>query len=93
MAWVGQDWIGHAGATGHRLGPGLILHGQGDYLSVFVVKFCEVCFQLNQLVSTGASGLPPVENKDYTAFVPIILQRDDVAVGCRQTKFGRCNRI
>ena len=74
MVGVGQDWIGGVSPADHRLGPGLILHSQGNNLRIPVTEFLYICFQLNQLVPAGPSGLPPVKNKDDIAFVSIILQ-------------------
>ena len=73
MIRVGQNWERRIGFTGHGLGPGLILHSQGDNLGVPVIEFRYICFQLNQLVSAGSSGVPPVENKNNIAFISIIL--------------------
>jgi hypothetical protein len=56
------------------LGPGLILHGDGQHFCLLLAELSQVCFQLSQLVPANTSSMTPIEDQDNSAFVSIVLE-------------------
>ena len=73
MLRVGQNGIGYARIAQAGLRAGFVLHSQGHYLGILIIKLRQGCFQLDQLVQADASGVPPVKYQHHIVFVSIIL--------------------